>query len=143
MQLIGLCRLGRDADLKQTNNGKDVLNVTLAYNYGQRVDGAQPTQWIDAAIFGERASKVAQYFTKGTAIVAYLTDVHVHTFQKKDGSTGSTLRATLANFEFCGKSASGSSGEPAPAAERVAVDKPKLPGGFQDMKDDDPDGIPF
>lgn len=131
MQLIALCRLGRDAELKTTSNGKAVLNMALAYNYGQRQDGQQPTQWLDVAMFGDRAEKVAPYFTKGTAIVAYINDVHVHTYQKKDGTQGVTLRGTLQSFEFAGGKSERS--EPKPEA-------PKSP--MQAIQDMDPD-LPF
>jgi single-strand DNA-binding protein len=128
MQLIALCRLGRDASLKETSAGKPVLNLALAYNYGREKE----TQWIDVTMFGERAQKVASYMTKGTALVAFIEDVHVRTYQKKDGTTGSSLTGILASFEFAGKS--GSSSEP--VAQPVPV---KLPGNVQDMDSD----IPF
>jgi single-stranded DNA-binding protein len=126
--------LGRDASLKTTAAGKPMLQLALAYNYGANKD----TQWLDVSAVGDRFEKLAQYFTKGTAIVAYLDNVHVRTYQKKDGTTGFSLSAMLRDFEFAGsKSSGGSSSEPASPA---AV-KEKLPGNVQDMADDEL--IPF
>jgi single-stranded DNA-binding protein len=131
--LCGLCRLGRDAEIKYTSAHKPVMNMALAYNYGQNKD----TQWLDVAAFGERFEKLAQYFVKGTAIVAYLDNVHIRTYEKKDGSTGFSLSATLRDFEFAGSKSGGSSGEPAQPAP--VASKPALPGAFDDMSD----SIPF
>ena len=53
MYLHGLCRLGRDAELRYLTDGTPVLGMALAYNYGKKDDqGNRPTQWIDASLFG-------------------------------------------------------------------------------------------
>ena len=138
MMLVGLCRLGRDASLKQTSAGKPVLQMAVAYNYGREKE----TQWLDISMFGDRAEKVAQYMLKGTAIVAYIEDVHVRTYAKKDGTQGASLSGILSSFEFAGKS-SGSSGEPAQPAPVAVPAKPALPGNFQDMDDQIPFSNPY
>lgn len=102
MQLIALCRLGRDADIRQTADGLTVANLALAYSYGKKQDGKRPTQWINAALFGKRADSLAPYLTKGTAIVAYLSDVHIEHFNKSDGTQGTALKARLNDLEFAG-----------------------------------------
>lgn len=130
MQLIGLCRLGRDASLKQTAAGKPVLQMAVAYNFGRE----KQTQWLDISLFGDRAEKVAPYMLKGTAILAYIEDVHVRVYQKKDGTQGASLSGILSSFEFAGKG--GSSGEPAEVAP-VAAKTPMQ--AVQDMDSD----IPF
>lgn len=135
MMLVGLCRLGRNAELKTSAAGKPVLNMALAYNYGQNKE----TQWVEVAAWGERFEKLAQYFVKGTAIVAYLDNVHIRTYEKKDGSTGFSLSATLRDFEFAGKS-SGSSGEPAQPAPVAA--KPAMQAAL-DMDSDIPFANPY
>lgn len=148
MQLIGLARLGRDAELKTTASGQTVLNFALAYNYGKD----KATQWVECAMFGDRAAKVAPYFLKGTAIVAYLDNVHVETYEKRDGTAGVKLTAMLASFEFAGGRQDSAARDDAPRAERSSVTSqlsaqnqaaPKLPGGVQDMNDDLPFDNPY
>jgi len=136
MMLVGLCRLGRDASLKQTSAGKPVLQMAVAYNYGREKE----TQWLDISMFGDRAEKVAPYMVKGTAIVAFIEDVHVRVYQKKDGTQGASLSGILSSFEFAGKSAGGSSGEPAERAPVVA--KPAMQA-VQDMDSDIPFSNPY
>lgn len=102
--LTGLFRLGRDAELRFTAGGEPIANLALAYNYGRKGDdGKQPSQWVDAALFGKRAEALAQYLTKGSTISAVLSDVHVRTYDKKDGTQGFALSARVLDLEFAGK----------------------------------------
>jgi single-strand DNA-binding protein len=121
--------------------------MAVAYNYGREKE----TQWLDISLFGPRAESVAPYMVKGTAIVAYIEDVHVRTYEKKDGTTGASLSGILSSFEFAGKS-SGSSGEPAGAMQVNSQGvykpppigaKPALPGNVQDMDSDIPFANPY
>jgi single-strand DNA-binding protein len=107
-------------------NGDPVAKLALAYNYGRKVDGKQPTQWLDASIFGKRAESLAQYLTKGTGIVATVDDVHVRTYNKSDGTPGVSLSGTVSAVEFAGQRQ-----EAAPAA-RPARTKPAEPAEFVD-----------
>lgn len=59
-------RLGRDAELRTTSGDKKVLAFSLPdeRGYGDK----KQTLWIDCALWGERAEKLAQYLTKGTLV---------------------------------------------------------------------------
>lgn len=84
--LIGLFTLGRDAELRATQGGDDVAGLALAYNYGRRDQGGkQPTQWIDAALWGDRGVKLQQWLVKGAQFLMHIEDVHVETYDKRDG----------------------------------------------------------
>lgn len=101
MLMIGLARLGGDAELRYTPDGKPVVNLSLAYDYGRKAqDGKRPTQWVSASFWGERAEKLAPYLLKGNQIVAHCSDVHVETYEKKDGGEGVKLVARLADIEL-------------------------------------------
>lgn len=130
MNATGLCRLGRDAELRFTQSGTPVANLALAYNYGRKQDGDQPTQWVNAALFGKRAESLAPYLTKGTAIVATLSDMHVETFQKKDGTQGVALEAKLDDLEFV------------PGQQRQPAPKP-APQQTPQFEDDVGRDVPF
>lgn len=116
--MVGLFRLGQDAALKQTATGQTVMEVSLAYNYGKKEDNQ--SQWIKAAMWGDRGNKIAEYLTKGSQIYAVLSEPHVEMFQKKDGTYGNNLVARLDSFEFVGKSEP--KAEPAPKAAPAQED---------------------
>ena len=118
-------RLGRDAELKTTQGGTKVLSFSIPDDIGW--GDKKRTQWINCALFGERAEKVAQYLTKGTMV-----EVHG--------------QASCRAWKDKG-------GEPRAAIE-VSVGELKLHGGKRDDKpvadnaratkgDDFDDNIPF
>ena len=94
--MTDLFTLGRDAELCFTQQGTPVCSLALAYNYGQKdQQGYYPTQWVDAALWGKQAEALAQYLVKGTRLSLSLTDVHIETYQKNDGTQGVKLAANV------------------------------------------------
>ncbi|MEO8297088.1 MAG: single-stranded DNA-binding protein [Burkholderiales bacterium] len=102
-QIIGYARLGRDAEVRYTPDGKPITNLSLAFNYGRKgEDGNRPTQWVDGALWGPRAEALSPYLLKGIGIVVTLDDPHIETFQKADGTSGHKLTGTVSAIEFAG-----------------------------------------
>lgn len=142
MMLIGLCRLGRDSELRYLQDGTPVLGLALAYNYGKKDDkGNRPTQWIDASMFGERAQKLQSYLVKGQQINAVIEDVRIEQFTRRDNTVGNALRGRIVTVEFAGSAPNekttstptqaGASGGSKPAGAAPA-------GNFSDPMDDVP-----
>lgn len=103
MKLIGVARLGQDAELRRTAGGTAVCNLSLAWNFGKKGDdGKRPSQWVEAALFGERAESLAPHLKKGTSLFVDLRDVHVETYPKRDGGTGVKLVGAVDSLEFAG-----------------------------------------
>lgn len=119
MRLIGLVRLGADAELRYTPAGDPVLNVPAAYNYGRKdSDGKQPTQWVKLTMWGKRAEKVAEHFTKGKQLMVFAEDVHVETYRKDSGDTGVNLVGRIEAFDFAGSRDGGEQRQPQTPEER-------------------------
>lgn len=142
MMLIGLCRLGRDSELRYLTDGTPVLGLALAYNYGKKDDkGNRPTQWIDASLFGDRAAKLQSYLVKGQQINAVIEDVRIEQFTRRDNTVGNALRGRIVTVEFAGSAPgekptstptqAGASGGSKPAGAAPA-------GNFADPMDDVP-----
>ncbi len=67
-----LGNVGQDAELKFTNGGKAVVNLSLATNenYTNKAGvKVTATEWHRIQLWGERASVLAQYLTKGKQIL--------------------------------------------------------------------------
>ncbi len=144
MLMVGVARIGNEPVARYTPDGKAVMDISLAFDYGRKgSDGRRPTQWINATMWGERVEKLQPYLSKGGQVFVTLSEPHIETYEKKDGSgQGVSLRARINDLEFVGgrrDDASASEGEPA-MASRPAAAKPagKAPG-FDELDDD----IPF
>lgn len=103
-QMIGLFRLGRNAELRTTTDGTPVASLSLAYNHGTKgPDGKRPTEWIDATLWGRQAEVLTPYLTKGGMHCFTLDDVHLQTFARRDGSPGTKLVARVSSLELGGR----------------------------------------
>ncbi len=151
MKLIGLIRLGRDAEVRYSQDGTPVAGLAGAWNYGRKGDdGKRPTQWADFSIWGDRAEKLAPFLQKGKQLMVVADDVHVETFEGRNGF-GAKLVGRVDSIEFAGDRQEGSQASAPAAAPRAAAPAPApqqrqapapRPGGatgFDDMDDD----IPF
>lgn len=146
--LIELVTLGRDAELRYTPDNTPVANLALAYNYGRKdQSGNTPTQWVDASLWGKRAESLAQYLTKGTQIVAYIEDLHIEEFARKDGTNGSKLVGRIADIKLTrggqkyeqGQGAQQAPIKPAQQQYQQPTQQPQQGQGFNQYDDD----IPF
>ena len=85
LQLTLAGRLGRDAELRSTRDGKAVCNFSVAVDV--RRGQEKSTTWVECTIWEKRAEALAQYLTKGTA-VAVAGELSVRQYDKRDGSRG-------------------------------------------------------
>jgi len=139
-KMIGLARVGRDAELRSLPNGDAVINVALAFSYGKKgQDGNRPTQWCEGAMFGKRAEQIAPFILKGNQVVAYLSDIRIETYEGKNG-TGSKLVGRLDDIELTDRKDGGQAARPAPQPVRQAP-PPKPTHQAPDASSDD--DIPF
>ena len=100
MILTGNVRLGRDGELKYTASGSAVVNLAGVYEYGRKGDdGKKPSQWVDAALFGKQAEALAPYLKKGAVLSVVLDEVHIETYQGKNGTQAKLVgKAISVNF---------------------------------------------
>lgn len=148
-QIIGLARIGRDAEVRYTQDGTQVAGVSLAFNYGRKDPntGNKPTQWVDGSLWGQRAESLAPYLKKGTKVVVTLDDPHIEDFQRQDGTRGSKLVGRITAIEFASHPESASQPQPSapvqshqPPRQQPAANPYQAPvDNLADMDDD----IPF
>ena len=67
MQVLMIAGIvGKDAVLRHTNGGDDVLNFSIAVDNGKDKDGnKRDATWFDCSIWGKRASSLERHITKG------------------------------------------------------------------------------
>ena len=136
MKAFGLARLGRDAEIRTISNGEQVATLALAFSYGRKgSDGKRPTQWVDAALWGKRAEALAPYLLKGGLVSVSLEDVHVETFEGKNGP-GHKLAARVVDVELAGGGER--TAAPAPAPRPAPRPPASASSGFDGMDDDVP-----
>ncbi len=135
--MTGVFRLGRDAEVRYTQNGDAVCALSFAYSYGKKgADGKKPTQWIEASLWGKRAETLASYLLKGVMIYACMSDLHIEEFEGKNGH-GVKIAARIDDLEFVGGNSSEQSQQPRQQPQRQAP-KPRQQPPEVDFDDDLP-----
>ncbi len=138
MKTFGLARIGRDVEVRHTAQGEAVASLALAFNY--RNKGEKCTQWVEASLWGKRAEALAPYLRKGGLISVTVDDVHIETYEGKNG-TGTKLVGRVSDVELAGGGQEAEQAEkPKPAPVRTAPKPAPASSGFEDFGDDP---IPF
>jgi single-strand DNA-binding protein len=100
---IFIGRVGGDAELRYTPQGKAVASFSMALDNGKDGNGnkREPT-WIKATMWESRAEKFAQYITKGKLVyVSGPVGAEAWT-DKNSGDAKAKITVTVHEFEFCG-----------------------------------------
>ena len=125
---IKLVRIGKDAELKQSNSGKSFLSLSVVYDIGYGEN--KQSQWMSLVMFGQQTEKLAQHLTKGKQIVIRADELRTEVYQEK-----AYLKGTLLSVEFV------SSGkQDAPAQDSHNTHKGN---GYQKQSQDLDDDLPF
>jgi len=112
-------RVGQDAELRQTPQGRAVANfkVVIDVGFGEK----KHALWIDCSMFGQRAEKVARYITKGTPVTVY-GQFDLRTYTTKNGP-GASITCDVADIALQGGKPSGESQTaPEPFDDKKAAD---------------------
>src|SRR6478736_5795361 len=100
MKHIGMARLGRDAEIRYTADGKAVANLSLAVNvYDKDAENNRGTQWVEASLWGRQAEALSQYLVKGSLHCFTLSDMKLDKYTNRDGVEVPKLVATVDSVE--------------------------------------------
>ena len=123
-------RLGKDAELRRTQDGTAVLNFTVAVDdgYGER----KGTLWFDCSLFGKRGEALEPHLSKGSAVTVS-GDLGK---REHDGKTYLTVRVSELTMQ------GGEKREAAPKQERQRADRDD-PRTQRRVQEDLDDSIPF
>ena len=138
--LVG--RLTRDAELRYTNSGSAVANISLAINTRRRRDD----QWVDeahffdAVVFGKTAEAVSQYLTKGKQI-GVVGELRQNRWEQ-DGQRRSKVEIFVRNLQLLGSRGDAMAG-PSPSGAPADRMGPERTGSDQGPPREFEDDIPF
>lgn len=124
--LIG--NLGRDPELRYTPAGQPVTDLSVATKEtwkDQSGEKKDRTTWWKISVWGKQAENCNQFLVKGSRVLVEGTlrgdeSGNPRTYQKKDGTTGTSFEMTAKDVRFL--SAKGVSESDGQSVEKVAVD---------------------
>lgn len=112
-------RLGRDAEMKYTPEGKPVTNFSIAVDVGY--GDKKTTLWVEGVLWEKRAESLTPYLTKGK-MIAMEGPVSMRVWINKNTSEAQgSIRVNVDKLTLCGGGkAEGEQSAPA-SAPRPAV----------------------
>ena len=90
-------RLGADAQIKRTPNGKTYMEMSVAVTTGY--GDYKKTLWIKVKQWGERVNNIVGIFTKG-ALVSACGEPSINEWDGKDGSHHASLEVNCMNIQI-------------------------------------------
>lgn len=119
--------MGRDPELRYTQTGTAVANVSVAVKAGFGEN--ESTTWVKCTFWGKKAEIVEKYFSKGSRICC-TGEIRTDEYEDRDGNKRTSWELNVNDFDFVDKKGDG------PAA------RPDGPGAPPSQSFDDED-IPF
>ncbi|MCS5634943.1 MAG: single-stranded DNA-binding protein [Myxococcota bacterium] len=115
--LIG--NLGRDPELRYTQNGQPVANFSLATseNWTDKTSGekVEKTEWHRVVVWGRTAEHCSQYLSKGRSV--YIEGrLQTRDWEDKEGQKRSTTEVNALTVQFLGGPRGQGTGESSPSA---------------------------
>lgn len=111
-------RLGADAQIKSTPNGKTYMEMSAAVTigYGQY----KKTLWVKVKQWGDRTKDLAGMFTKG-ALIGGAGELSTNTWTDKDGKERTDLEVTCNSIQILSskKKEEGEQGSSEPESDPV------------------------
>jgi single-strand DNA-binding protein len=129
--------LGKDPETRFMPNGEAVCNFTIATSESwkdKNGERQEKTEWHRITCYRKLAEIAGQYLKKGSA--AYIEGrIETRKWQDKEGADKYSTEIIANEMKMLGGKQTVETSTHRPTA--------KLPGNFQEMKDDDPSEIPF
>lgn len=91
-------RIGKDADIRELEGGRKVMNYSVAVDTGTKDKPA--TLWVDCSQWSEKTA-VAAYLLKGTQVAVY-GQPSVRAYAKQDGTPGASFSLRVDRVELLG-----------------------------------------
>ena len=117
-------RLGRDTEIKASNNGTEYINFSVACDRRQPKDKERVTDWIPCTAFGKTAAFINKYFHKGDGIM--LQGRMESNTSESHGEKRTFWNVTVEEVEFPvgGKRSESNAAEPNNTVPMVETDEP-------------------
>ena len=99
-KVILMGRLTRDPDVRTTQSGKSVAQMTLAVDRRKGADGKQDADFLALIAWEKIADIAANYLHKGSKILVE-GRLQSRSYDAQDGSKRYVTEVIVSNLEFC------------------------------------------
>jgi single-strand DNA-binding protein len=151
--LVG--NLGKDPEVRHTQDGKAIVNLSLATSESWRDKATgerkEKTEWHRVVIFNENLAKVAEQYLKKGSTVYIEGQLQTRKYTDKDGQERYSTEVVLQNYRGeltmlggrPGSDAGGSYGSGDDFGQSSPMERPRSPAKAANLNRDLDDEVPF
>ena len=106
-------RLGKDPELRTTENGASMVKFSLAHNEYRNVNGERITQthWFDCVAFGSLAELCSEFIHKGARVGVH-GNLKQNRWETQNGDKRNSVEIFVRDVEFLSSNGKVSSSDP-------------------------------
>ena len=121
-------RLVRDPEIRRTQSGVAVTNITVAVDRSYSADDEKVADFFDCVFWRQGAEFVSKYFSKGKEIIVQ-GEMQSRKWTDKEGNNRISWEIQNAHAEFCGGKSDNSAPADAPVSDFAVLndDTSELP----------------
>ena len=121
-------RLVRDPEIRRTQSGVAVTNITVAVDRSYSADDEKVADFFDCVFWRQGAEFVSKYFSKGKEIIVH-GEMQSRKWTDKEGNNRISWEIQNAHAEFCGGKSDNSAPADAPVSDFAVLndDTSELP----------------
>ena len=129
-------RLGRDPDVRYTNNGTKVASFSLAVDrdFKDKATGERVTDWVEIVAWRQTAEFASKWFRKGQMAVVE-GRLQVRDYTDREGNKRRAVEIVADSIYFCGSK--DQNARPSEGNADESSFPPDQGGEFSEMDDDD------
>lgn len=116
--------LGRDPELRYTQNGKAVCNFSVAVDAG--FGDNKSTTWVKCVVWGKGAEIVEKYFNKGSRICC-TGEIRTDEYEDRDGNKRQSWELNVRDFDFVDRKGEGPASGPSSEPPSQSFDDDDIP----------------
>lgn len=136
---IGIGRLTRDPEVKQTQSGLSVCSFTIAVDRPYSKDREKQADFINCVAWRKRADFIGKYFEKGKPILVE-GSIQTRNYEDKNGGKRTAVEVVADNVRFV---ESKGSGESIQAPKSADIGYASGPNGQDFTEIEDNSDLPF
>lgn len=106
LKIILVGNLGRDPELRYTQSGQPVTNLSVAtsrrWTDRESDEPREETTWFRVTVWGKQAEACNEYLSKGRMVLVEAERIEASPYLNKEGEAAASLEVTARNVRFLG-----------------------------------------
>lgn len=93
-------RLTKEPEMRTTQSGTQVCNISIAVNHGKDAQGQDIATFVDCAAFGKTIETIQKFCRKGLRVCVAVSDLRLRKYTTQNGTQGASLEGMVNKIDI-------------------------------------------